>query len=122
MPTYARREGGAYARGGTGLACRCAGLFGGGLWRQGDYGAAALEIVADRDLQAHRAVDRAAAQRARERGLVLRRLELDQAGHAARAAVVDQLERMHRTKGLAHRENPPGERVEVARVGCLVHD
>src|SRR6059058_3615158 len=69
MPTYARREGGAYARGGTGLACRYAGLFGGGLWRQGDDAAALLEIVAYRDLQAHRAIDHAGPEFARERGL-----------------------------------------------------
>src|SRR5204862_601291 len=94
---YIRTKGGrCVCKGVTGLACRYAGLFRGGLWRQGDDAAALLEIVAYRDLQAHRAIDHSGPEFARERGLVLRRFELDQARHAARAAVVNQLERMDR--------------------------
>src|SRR5688500_8134237 len=109
MPTYARREGGAYARGEPAGALR----------RDPGTG---LEILSHGDLHAHRAVQRTAADGARESRLLLLQLELDDAGDVARARVVHQLEGVHRAVGLAHGEDALGERVEVARLARLLDD
>src|SRR4051812_37425352 len=105
MPTYARREGGAYARGELALARR--------LW--GSYLATQLmmhgqradlvvraathltELLAHRDIEAHGAVDHLGAERADQRRLLLGRFQLDEAHDALRAAVVHQLETVDRT-------------------------
>src|SRR5258706_14779344 len=134
MATYARREGGAYARGELSLSGARLGIRGGircaprGLRRQARLDAArrrcqrddlanAREIPAHRNIEAHAAVQRAGAERARKRRLLLWRFELDEAGDARSAAVVNQPESVHRPEGLAQREHALDERVEVARIG-----
>jgi hypothetical protein len=69
-----------------------------------------------------RAVQHLRAERARERRLQLRRLELDQAGDARGAAVVHQAERVHRAIRLAHAEHGLGQRVEIMRLAELLCD
>src|SRR5688572_33246727 len=107
MPTYARREGGAYARGEPVEALR----------RDPGTG---LEILSHGDLHAHRAVQKTAADGACERRLLLLQLELDDAGDVARARVVHHLEGVHRSVGLAHGADAPGQRGEVARLARLL--
>src|SRR5262245_14656173 len=89
----------------------------------GDHPAAArLEVAPDLDFHAHRAVDRPAAERARQARLLLGRLELDHAGDPAYAAVAHQLERVHRPEGLAQLENALGERVKIARLRGVLEE
>src|SRR5262249_19050053 len=90
--------------------------FGRGLWREGNDPAprGVLEISPDFELDADGAVDAAAAERPRERRLLLRRLQLDDARDAPGATAVHQLERMHRPERLAQREDVPGQPTEVA--------
>src|SRR5262245_16053574 len=106
MPTYARREGGAYARGEPGLARRYC----------------SFEILVDRDLQPRGAVPRARAEGTRQGGLLLRRFELDEARYARRAAVVGQAKSVDRAERLAHRKHGLGQRVEIARFAQLLGD
>src|SRR5882672_8790645 len=119
MPTYARREGGAYARGEPALAGR---LWSRYLAEQPMHGhrrdlvVAAFEVLAHGDVEAGRAVDHLRAERAHQRGLVLRRLELDEAHHARRAPVVHQLETVDWTIGLAQAEHVLRQRVQIARL------
>src|SRR5438874_13566982 len=120
MPTYARREGGAYARGEK-WAVRAAlvahlrrsGLVAQLVQRQSAhfvFGAA--EFVAHRDIETGRAVDDLGAERADQRRLLLGGLELDKAHYAACAAVMHQLEAVHRTVGRAQAQNALGQRVQ----------
>ena len=81
-----------------------------------DPGRRAAEILFHRDLQARRAVQDARADCARERGLLLRVFELDQARDAARAAVVGHAEGVHRAVRLAHREHGFRQRIKIMRL------
>ena len=80
------------------------------------------EILAHRDLDADLAVQRPCAERAGERGLLLGRLELDEARDARGAAVVDQAEGMDRAERLAELEDVFGERVKVGRAAQFLDD
>jgi len=116
MPTYARREGSAYARG--------------ELWvrRSPVYSPSAPRVAAaaaprgrrpplspgrrialHRNFQAHRAVQDARAEQAREGGVLLRRLELHQAGDGRRTAVVHEAEGVYGAERLAQREDRLGD-------------
>src|SRR5258706_3031067 len=121
MPTYARREGGAYARGEEmGLEAHpLLDLVGHG---EGHHVGVRGEVALDRDLDAGRSVHGAAAEGTRQRRLLLQGLELDEARHARGAAVMHKAESVHWTEGLAQGEHASGERVEVARAVQLVHD
>src|SRR5258705_10885344 len=130
MPTYARREGGAYARGEkrsglrSGLSARLrirdlgrACLRGPRLVArrgrcQRNHLAVAAEVLAHRYFEAHRAVQGPGAEGARERGLLLGRRELDEAGDACRAWAVHEPERVNGPEGLAQREDAPGQGVQ----------
>src|SRR5216684_1739402 len=114
MPTYARREGGAYARGELALARR--------LWsrhltphlmhrQRRDPVVAAAELLAHRDVEASRAVDHLGAKRSHQRRLLLRGFELDEAHSSRRAAVMHQPETVDRTVGLAEAEQILCQRV-----------
>src|SRR5688572_4110159 len=104
MPTYARREGGAYARGETLI------------------GLLARKILVYRDLQAHRAVRAADAERAGERRGLLGRFELDDARDARGAAVMNEAEGMHRAVWRADRQDVLGQGIEVAHSAELLDD
>src|SRR5689334_4212339 len=105
MPTYARREGGAYARGGKlGWVAALAGHLRGLVPRpqtQRSDAVAAAEFLAHRDIEAGRAIDHLGAERPHQRRLLLLRFELDEADDARGAAVVHQPEAVHRTVGRA---------------------
>src|SRR5205085_3129702 len=84
MPTYARREGGAYARGETALVRHLRG-FAPRLHVQGRDPEAAAEFLGHGNVEAGRAVDEFRAERACERRLLLLPFELDEAHDTGRA-------------------------------------
>src|SRR5205807_1614856 len=71
------------------------------------------KLIAYGNVQAGRAMDHLRAQRAHEEGLLLGRFELDEADNARGAAVVDQLETVHRTVGLAQVEYVARQRMQI---------
>src|SRR5687768_8929617 len=115
MPTYARREGVRMQGGETLGSARYARLESRTLRER--HAACRLEILADGNFHAHGAAQRTGAQLTGEREVLLRRFQLDHARHAARAAVVRELERMDRPEGLAQHQHAAREGVEVARAG-----
>src|SRR5437763_10525435 len=104
MPTYARREGGAYARGNVVTLVRHLGRR--DLASQGPHGQrreprVATKIFTDRNIEARRTIDHLGAERAYQGRLLLGRFELDEAHDAGRTAVMHQPEAVHGPVGLA---------------------
>src|SRR5438067_10478524 len=120
MPTYARREGGAYARGETALARHLRG-FAPPLDVQRRDSEATVKLLGHRDVEAGRAVDHRRAERAYQRRLLLPRLQLDEAHDSRRTPLMHQLEAVHRAVGLAKLEHALRQRIEIARLAQLRH-
>src|SRR5258706_14881648 len=69
-----------------------------------------------RNLEAGSLIDRSSAERAHHRGLLLRRLELDEAEDARGAAVIAKTEPMHWAVQVAHNWRSPWPRRDGSRL------
>src|SRR6185503_17224773 len=78
------------------------------------------EIGRHRNFEIDRAVQPGCAQGALERRLLLRRVELDEAGHVSSALVVRELHGVDPPEGLADRDERLRELAEVLRVAQLL--